>query len=58
MVPPSGKVLTHVYFPVTSIVSLLYVMENGSSAEIAVVGNEGIVGISLLGRTQTWIRVE
>jgi CRP-like cAMP-binding protein len=36
-----------VYFPTTAIVSLLYVMENGSSAEIAVVGNEGVVGISL-----------
>jgi CRP-like cAMP-binding protein len=36
-----------VYFPTTAIVSLLYVMENGASAEIAVVGNEGIVGISL-----------
>jgi CRP-like cAMP-binding protein len=43
----SGSTLSHVYFPTTSIVSLLYVMENGSSAEIAVVGNEGIVGISL-----------
>ncbi len=43
----SGKSLSHVYFPTTSIVSLLYVMENGASAEIAVVGNEGIVGISL-----------
>jgi len=43
----SGKRLSHVYFPTTSIVSLLYVMENGASAEIAVVGNEGIVGISL-----------
>jgi CRP-like cAMP-binding protein len=43
----SGTSLTHVYFPTTSIVSLLYVMENGASAEIAVVGNEGIVGISL-----------
>lgn len=43
----SGITLKHVYFPVTSIVSLLYVMENGASAEIAVVGNEGIVGISL-----------
>ena len=42
-----GVALTHVYFPITSIVSLLYVMENGDSAEIAVVGNEGIVGISL-----------
>src|SRR6187455_590155 len=43
----SGGTLSHVYFPTTSIVSLLYVMENGASAEIAVVGNEGIVGISL-----------
>jgi CRP-like cAMP-binding protein len=42
-----GQTLSHVYFPVTAIVSLLYVMENGASAEIAVVGNEGIVGISL-----------
>ena len=43
----SGNKLTHVYFPTTSIVSLLYVMESGASAEIAVVGNDGIVGISL-----------
>jgi CRP-like cAMP-binding protein len=43
----SGNTLTHVYFPTTSIVSLLYVMQDGASAEIAVVGNEGIVGISL-----------
>jgi len=43
----SGGQLKHVYFPTTSIVSLLYVMENGASAEIAVVGNEGILGISL-----------
>ena len=43
----SGSNIKHVYFPTTSIVSLLYVMENGASAEIAVVGNEGIVGISL-----------
>ena len=43
----SGDRLAHVYFPTNSIVSLLYVMENGSSAEIAVVGFEGIVGISL-----------
>jgi CRP-like cAMP-binding protein len=43
----SGLALSHVYFPVDSIISLLYVMENGSSAEIAVVGNEGLVGISL-----------
>jgi CRP-like cAMP-binding protein len=43
----SGSTLSHVYFPISSIVSLLYVMEDGASAEIAVVGNEGIVGISL-----------
>ncbi len=43
----SGSTLRHVYFPTTAIVSLLYVMENGASAEIAVVGNEGVVGISL-----------
>jgi len=43
----SGNTLAHVYFPTTAIVSLLYVMENGDSAEIAVVGNEGVVGISL-----------
>ena len=43
----SGDTLSHVYFPTTAIVSLLYVMENGASAEIAVVGKEGIVGISL-----------
>jgi CRP-like cAMP-binding protein len=43
----SGITLTHVYFPTTAIISLLYVMENGASAEIAVVGNEGVVGISL-----------
>jgi CRP-like cAMP-binding protein len=42
-----GATLSHVYFPTTAIVSLLYVMEDGASAEIAVVGNEGIVGISL-----------
>ena len=43
----SGATLSHVYFPTSAIVSLLYVMENGASAEIAVVGNEGVVGISL-----------
>jgi CRP-like cAMP-binding protein len=43
----SGRTLSHVYFPTTAIVSLLYVMENGASAEIAVVGHEGVVGISL-----------
>ena len=59
---PLGKVLCepgmpmrHVFFPTTAIVSLLYVMEDGSSAEIAVVGNEGIVGVSLFmgGETTT-----
>jgi CRP-like cAMP-binding protein len=43
----SGSTLSHVYFPTTSIVSLLYVMEDGASAEIGVVGRDGIVGISL-----------
>jgi CRP-like cAMP-binding protein len=43
----SGEQLRHVYFPTTSIVSLLYVMQDGASAEIAVFGNEGILGISL-----------
>jgi CRP-like cAMP-binding protein len=43
----SGDTLSHVYFPTSAIVSLLYVMSNGASAEIAVIGNEGIVGISL-----------
>jgi CRP-like cAMP-binding protein len=43
---PGGR-LQHVFFPTTAIVSLLYVLESGSSAEIAGVGNEGILGISL-----------
>src|SRR5450755_3794197 len=43
----SGDVMRHVYFPTDSIVSLLYVMEDGDSAEISVVGNEGVIGISL-----------
>jgi CRP-like cAMP-binding protein len=42
-----GTVMRHVYFPTNAIVSLLYVMEDGSSAEIAVVGRDGIVGVSL-----------
>src|ERR1700691_2577355 len=42
-----GDTLRHVYFPTTAIVSLLYVMRDGESAEIAVVGNEGVAGISL-----------
>ncbi len=43
----AGGHLNYLYFPTTSIVSLLYVMENGASAEIAITGNEGMVGISL-----------
>src|SRR5579859_8106728 len=43
----SGANLSHVYFPTTAIVSLAYIMQDGSSAEIAVVGNEGLVGVSL-----------
>ncbi len=43
----SGDVLRHVYFPLDSIVSLLYVMEDGASAEISVVGNEGLIGVAL-----------
>jgi CRP-like cAMP-binding protein len=43
----SGDVLRHVYFPTDCIVSLLYVMEDGASAEISVVGNEGLIGIAL-----------
>lgn len=43
----SGSPIQHAYFPTTSIVSLLYETEDGDSAEIAVVGNEGVVGISL-----------
>ena len=43
----SGAALQHAYFPVTCIISMLYVMENGASAEIAVVGNEGVLGVSL-----------
>ena len=42
-----GSQLQHVYFPTTAIVSLLYVMESGSSAEIAGAGNEGMLGIAL-----------
>ncbi len=43
----SGDKMNYVYFPTTAIVSLLYGLENGSSAEIAVVGNEGCVGVSI-----------
>jgi len=43
----SGCTLSHVYFPATAIVSLLFVLENGASADIAVVGSEGVVGVPL-----------
>jgi CRP-like cAMP-binding protein len=51
----SGIPAHHAYFPIDAIVSLLYVMEDGASAEIAVVGNEGVVGVSLFmgGETTT-----
>ena len=51
----TGQAENYVYFPTTVIVSLLYVMENGDSAELAVVGNEGVVGVSLFmgGNTTT-----
>ena len=49
----SGGRMQHLYFPTTCIVSLLYVLEDGSSAEIGVVGNEGVVGISLFMGGQT-----
>ena len=43
----AGDTLRYVYFPIDCIVSLLYVMESGASAEISVVGNEGLVGVAL-----------
>ena len=43
----SGELLRYIYFPTDSIISLLYVMKDGASAEIAVVGNEGVIGVSL-----------
>ncbi len=43
----SGETMSHAYFPIDCVVSLLYVMKNGESAEIAIVGNEGMVGIAL-----------
>jgi CRP-like cAMP-binding protein len=42
-----GVTLSHVYFPTTALISLLYVMQNGESAEIAIVGFEGVLGVSL-----------
>ncbi|MET0752132.1 MAG: Crp/Fnr family transcriptional regulator [Pyrinomonadaceae bacterium] len=51
----SGEKLEHVYFPTTAIVSMLYIMENGATAEIGVVGNDGVLGVSLFmgGETTT-----
>jgi CRP-like cAMP-binding protein len=51
----SGDTLRHIYFPIDSIVSLLYVLRNGESAEIAVVGNDGAIGVALFmgGETTT-----
>src|SRR5208282_3142356 len=51
----SGGPLRHIYFPIDAIVSLLYVLDNGASAEIAVVGNEGVLGVALFmgGETTT-----
>jgi CRP-like cAMP-binding protein len=43
----SGQTMTHAYFPTDCVISLLYVMKNGESAEIAIVGNEGMIGIAL-----------
>jgi CRP-like cAMP-binding protein len=43
----SGETMSHAYFPTDCVISLLYVMKNGESAEIAIVGNEGMIGISL-----------
>jgi CRP-like cAMP-binding protein len=43
----SGQTMSHAYFPIDCVVSLLYVMKNGASAEIAIVGNEGMIGIAL-----------
>ena len=51
----SGDTLRHIYFPTDSIVSLLYVLANGASAEISIVGNEGVIGVALFmgGETTT-----
>ena len=43
----SGETMSHAYFPTDCVISLLYVMKNGESAEIAIVGNEGMIGIAL-----------
>ena len=43
----SGQIMTHAYFPTDCVISLLYVMKDGASAEIAIVGNEGMIGVAL-----------
>lgn len=43
----SGETMTHAYFPTDCVISLLYVMQDGASAEIAIIGNEGMIGIAL-----------
>lgn len=43
----SGDQMTHIYFPTTAIISLLYIMENGGTAEIGIAGNNGLVGVAL-----------
>jgi CRP-like cAMP-binding protein len=47
VVNESGAQMEHIYFPTTAIISLLYLMENGSSAEMGIAGNEGLVGVAL-----------
>src|ERR1700729_3910910 len=51
----SGDSLNHIYFPTDSIVSLMYVLNDGASAEIAIVGNDGAIGLALFmgGETTT-----
>ncbi|MGI8811224.1 MAG: Crp/Fnr family transcriptional regulator [Pyrinomonadaceae bacterium] len=51
----SGDLIDYAYFPLTSIISMLYVMENGATAEIGIVGNDGLIGVSLFmgGETTT-----
>lgn len=51
----SGEKMGHIYFPTTAIISMLYIMENGGTAEIGVVGNDGVIGVSLFlgGETTT-----
>ncbi|MBE0440333.1 MAG: Crp/Fnr family transcriptional regulator [Gammaproteobacteria bacterium] len=47
VVHEAGASLTHVYFPIDSIISLLHVLENGTTAEVSVIGNEGMIGVSV-----------